>query len=86
MSQVLEVPAITWMVPGKCSGTPIEKESRGSRANTVGTSWVVLREKVTLLGVHFGEVALPLWGQKNKQAPFSCPFISLGAQAAAKGS
>lgn len=37
-SQVLEVPAIAWMDPGRCRGAPMEEESRGSRANMVGGS------------------------------------------------
>lgn len=35
-----------------------------------GMHWV---RRFPLLGVHLGEVALPLWGQKSWQAPFPSP-------------
>ena len=46
----------------------------------------MLRETVTLIGVHLGEDTLPLWEQKSWQVPLSCPFIRLQVETHVEGS
>lgn len=56
------------MEPGRHSGTTAEEEGRGLGADSVRSlwiPWIALGEIVPLLGVHLGEEALPLRGQKE---------------------
>ena len=57
--RVLEVHAVA----NSCCSAPVEKEDRG--LGTEGPQGHTWETHLPLLGVHLGEVALPLQGQKS---------------------
>ena len=65
MWEVLEVCAITRVVPGGLGGALMGKEGRDPGA---GRPRVIQGETVPLLGVHLGVTTQPLQGQKNRQS------------------
>lgn len=72
---VLEVHTLAGVESGGCSSTPVEKEGRDPEADSViwgspGTHW---ERQFPILGVHLGEVPLPLRRQKSGQVSLHSP-------------